>query len=178
MNNIDSAFAYADYARRLNDTLNSKVKIREMQVLSSNEQFRQRELAESKKIAAKKRYKQLQLLLIGIFIPIFFLITLLMSKSKIHIRLIRLLGILSLLFFFEYLTLLLHPTVAELTNHTPVYEIMIFVVIAGILIPLHHRLEHWLVHRLIHHRVHYGKNYKPLPASSEEDKKNHPEKSG
>jgi hypothetical protein len=120
----------------------------------------------------------LQLLLIGIFIPIFFLITLLMSKSKIHIRLIRLLGILSLLFFFEYLTLLLHPTVAALTNHTPVYEIMIFVVIAGILIPLHHRLEHWLVHRLIHHRVHYGKKYKPLNLLVEEDKKNHPEKSG
>ena len=178
LNKIDSAFAYADYTRQLNDTLNSKDKIRKMQILSTNEQFRQREIQESKKISAKKRYKQMQLLLIGIFIPIFFLLTLLMSKSKIHIRVIRVLGILSLLFFFEYLTLWLHPTVAEFTNHTPVYEIMIFVCVAAILIPLHHRLEHWLVHRLIHHRVHYGKNYKPLNVPSEEDKKIHPDKSG
>jgi hypothetical protein len=67
---------------------------------------------------------------------------------------IRGLGVLSLLFFFEYLTLLLHPTVSDITNHNPILEILIFVVLASILIPLHHRAEHWLIHRLIHHRIH------------------------
>jgi tetratricopeptide (TPR) repeat protein len=156
--NIDSAFFYSDQVYLLNDSLNSKEKIRQAQVLSSNEQFRQRALAEERMEAAKKRYQQLQLLLIGIFIPGLFLITLLLSVSKIHIQVIRGLGILSLLFFFEYLTLLLHPTVAELTHHTPVFEILIFVALASILIPLHHRVEHWLIHRLIHHRVHLGEN--------------------
>ncbi len=152
---IDSAFAYAEYSHQLNDSLNSKTKIRELQVLSSNEQFRQRELEEERIIAAKKRYQQLQMLLIGIFIPGLFLITLLLSRQKIHIKVIRLLGILSLLFLFEYLTLVLHPTVSALTGHTPVFEIMIFVVLAAILIPLHHRAEHWLIHRLIHHRIYH-----------------------
>lgn len=159
---IDSAFVYAEYSRRLNDELNSKVKVRELQVLSSNEHFRQRELDESRKLAAKKRYKQLQLLLVGMFIPGIFLLTLLLSVSKIHVRIIRLLGILSLLFFFEYLTLWLHPTVAELTNHTPLYEILIFVGVAAILIPLHHKAEHWLIHRLIRHRVKHDPVSSPI----------------
>lgn len=92
------------------------------------------------------------MLLIAIFIPAFFLITFLLSRVNMHIKLIWLPGVFSLLFLFEYLNLLLHPTVAMLTNHTPILEILIFVWMAAILIPLHHRLEHWLIHKLIHHR--------------------------
>lgn len=150
--NIDSAFTYVSYVKGLNDSVNSKSKIRESQVISSNEQFRQLELEEERRIAKKERVQQLQMLLIAIFIPGFFLLTLLLSRVIVHVKMIRLLGVLSLLFLFEYLTLLLHPTVARLTHHTPVYEILIFVGIAAILIPLHHKLEHWLIHKLIHHR--------------------------
>jgi tetratricopeptide (TPR) repeat protein len=158
--NIDSAFAYAEYSKRLNDSLNGKAKIRQLQLLSSNEQFRQRELEENKQLTAKRRHQQLQLLLIGIFIPGLFLITLMLSRQKIHIRVIKVLGILSLLFFFEYLTLWLHPTVAELTGHKPIFEILIFVGIAAMLIPLHHRSENWLIDRLIRHRVFRGQTKK------------------
>ena len=150
--NIDSAFIYVSYVKSLNDSVNSKSKIRESQVISSNEHFRQVELEESKRQAKKQRLQQLQMLLIAIFIPGFFLITLLLSRVNVHIKLIRLLGVLSLLFLFEYLTLLLHPTVARLIHHTPIFEILIFVAMAAVLIPLHHRLEHWLIHKLIHHR--------------------------
>ncbi|HRF25516.1 MAG TPA: hypothetical protein PLR98_15190, partial [Chitinophagaceae bacterium] len=147
-----SAFTYVGFVQQLNDSVNSKSKIREMQILSSSEQFRQRSLEEEKKLASQKRMQQLQFLLIGIFIPAIFLLTFLLNRTKVHLKLIRLLGILSLLFFFEYLTLLLHPAVAEFTHHNPLYEILIFVVIAAILIPLHHKLEHWLIEKLTHHR--------------------------
>ena len=149
---IDSAFNYVSYVRLLNDSINSKSKIRESQIISSNEHIRQLELEESNRLSAKERYEQLQMLLIAIFIPGIFIITLLLSRVNMHTKLIRLLGVISLLFLFEYLTLLLHPTVARLTNHTPIYEILIFVGVAAILIPLHHRLEQWLIHKLIHHR--------------------------
>ncbi|NOT52355.1 MAG: tetratricopeptide repeat protein [Chitinophagaceae bacterium] len=152
---IDSAFAYVSYVQDLNDSVNSKSKIRETQIISSNEQFRQSEMEEERRHAQKKRFEQLQLLLIGIFIPAFFLLTLLLSRARTHTRLVRLLGVLSLLFLFEYLTLLLHPTVAKLTNHTPLLEILIFVALAAILIPLHHRLEHWLIHKLSHFHLHH-----------------------
>ena len=160
INSIDSAFTYVSYVRDLNDSVNSKSKIREMQVISSNEQFRQLELEENRRIAQAERMQQLQMLLIAIFIPGFFLLTLFLSRINVSVKLIRLLGILSLLFLFEYLTLLLHPTVARLTHHTPVYEIIIFVGIAAILIPLHHKLEHWFIHKLLHHR-HAKQQLKP-----------------
>lgn len=164
--NIDSAFTFMSYVRRLNDSVNSKSKIRESAVISSDEQLRQMELAENNRKAKEERFQQLQLLLIAIFIPFFFLLTVLLSRAKIQIRVIRALGVLSLLFLFEYLTLLLHPRVAALTHHTPLYEILIFVGIAAILIPLHHRLEHWLIHKLIHSR-HKKEIKKEVPETSE-----------
>ena len=150
---LDSAFAYINLVQQMNDSVNSKNRIRESQILSSNEKIRQMELAAAKQKEQKERSQQLQMLFIGIFIPGFFLVTLLLSKIRLHIRFVKVLGILSLLIFFEYLTLLLHPSVAAYTNHNPVFEILIFVVIAAILIPLHHRAEHWLIHKLLHHRI-------------------------
>lgn len=161
LKSIDSAFAYVSYVRGLNDSVNSKSKIRESQIISSNEHFRQLELEEERRTDRAKRFEQLQMLLIAIFIPGFFLVTLLLSRINVHVKLIRLLGVLSLLFLFEYLTLLLHPTVARLTHHTPVYEILIFVALAAILIPAHHRLEKWMIHKLIHNRTHRKKINNP-----------------
>jgi tetratricopeptide (TPR) repeat protein len=148
--NIDSAYVYLNKMQQLNDSINSKEKIRELQLMSSNENLRQLEIEENKKIARKERKQQLQLLFIGIFIPGFFLLTLLLSRIQIHTRVIKVLGILSLLILFEYLTLLLHPTVAAFTNHTPVYEMFIFVAVAAFIIPGHHRVENWLIEKLIH----------------------------
>lgn len=146
--NFDSAFLYMDLAKTLNDSINGRNRIRELQVLTSNEQLRQIEMEESRQVAAEERRQQLQLLFIGIFIPGFFLLTLLLSRSRVNPKFIKLMGILSLLFLFEFLTLLLHPRVAELTHHTPIYELLIFVAIAAILIPAHHRIEHWLIKKL------------------------------
>jgi hypothetical protein len=81
-----------------------------------------------------------------------------LSRIKLHIRLVKILGILSLLILFEYLTLLLHPYVTEITNHTPVYEMLIFVSIAAVLIPTHHRVESWLVNWLTKNRPLYAGN--------------------
>lgn len=157
-NNIDSSFYYMNLVQHLNDTINSKSRIRESQILSSNEQLRQIEIAESLKTAQKERKQQLQLLFIAIFIPGFFLLTLLLSRIKLHTRVVKILGVLSLLILFEYLTLLLHPYVLELTHHTPVFEMLIFVSIAAILIPLHHRFENLLIGWLTKNRPLFAGN--------------------
>ncbi|MBI5857209.1 MAG: hypothetical protein HZB42_06130 [Sphingobacteriales bacterium] len=172
---VDSAFTYVSQVKDLNDSLNSKSKIRETQIISTGEQFRQRELEQERKAAEKERFQQLQMLLIGIFIPGFFLLTFLLTRVRIHVQVIRLLGILSLLFLFEYLTLLLHPTVANLTNHVPVFEILIFVGLAAILIPAHHKLEQWMIHRLIHRHAHHEALKKEKALRENTEKNNPPE---
>ncbi|MEN9569368.1 MAG: hypothetical protein RL172_599 [Bacteroidota bacterium] len=151
--NADSAFVYINQLQAVNDSINSKTRIREAQILTSNEQLRQQEIAESKRIAAEERRQQLQLLFIAIFIPGFFMLSIFLSRINIPIKIIKVLGVISLLFLFEYLTLLLHPYVQAITHHTPVYEILIFVSIAAILIPAHHRIEHWFIHKLTSHRL-------------------------
>jgi tetratricopeptide (TPR) repeat protein len=145
---FDSAFTYIELATNLKDSIKGQDKTKETMIISANEQLRQAELAEQKLREKRTRKQQLQLLLIAIFIPLFFIMTLFISRIKIHTGIIKFMGIISLLILFEYLTLLLHPFVADLTNHTPLLELMIFVILAMGIIPLHHRLEHLLISRL------------------------------
>lgn len=147
-NQSDSVVLYMEQANIIKDSMSSTEKIKAFQMKSINEQIRQNELAELRIKEEENRYQQLQLLLIGIFIPIFFLLTLFLSRKKIHRKAIQVLGIVSLLLLFEYLTLLLHPIVLELTHHTPILELLVFVSIAAFLIPTHHRIEHWLIEKL------------------------------
>lgn len=142
------ALQYLQEVQVLKDSVFSRETIRQTLILSTNEQERQRQQAEAKEKAAIERSQQLQYLFISIFIPAFFLLTVFLSRKRVNARVVRFAGIISLLFLFEFLTLLLHPQVAELTHHNPVYELLIFVSIASFLIPAHHRIEHWLVRRL------------------------------
>ena len=57
-------------------------------------------------------------------------------------------GVLSLLLLFEFLTLLLHPLIADFTHHIPILELLIFVIIAALLVPGHHKLQHVLISKL------------------------------
>lgn len=176
--NIDSAFIYMEHVYVLNEAINSRDKIKEIQIISSNEQLRQVEREEEKRLALMERSQQLQLLFIAIFIPMFFALTIILSRVIMPVRVIKGLGIVSLLFLFEYITLLLHPYVVEITHHTPVLEILIFVVIAAILIPAHHRMEHWLIERLLHNtsEVHAKKKGKLVVATTENNTEKESEK--
>jgi hypothetical protein len=150
---IQNAFKYSEALRVLNDSVYSKEKVRQSQIISSNEQLRQNEIAENKSKAEEERHEQLQMLLIGIFIVILFLITLLLNRVKVHYRIIKFFGIISLLMFFEYLLLLLNPWIEKFTDHAPIYEILIFVIIASILTPTHHKIEHWLIQKLTNEKI-------------------------
>ena len=147
-NDKDSAYSYLQQVRALEDSINSKDRIRESQNITINEQLRQDEMKETARRAKEERAQELQLMLIGICIPALFLFTVFLNKIRVPIRIIRFLGVISLLILFEYLTLLLHPMVLNITHHTPLLELLIFVMIAAMLIPAHHHLEHWLIEKL------------------------------
>lgn len=145
----DSAYFYLNKAITIKDSLLSIETIRVAEQLSFNEQIRQQEMAEKAIQEKEERRRQLQHIFIGIFIPLLFFATILLSRVRVKVWLIKLLGVISLLFLFEYLTLLLHPVVADFTHHTPIFEILIFVAIASLLIPLHHKIEHKMIELLV-----------------------------
>ncbi len=146
--NYDKAFAFLQKSVQLRDSLKGQEKIKAALIYSSDEKLRQQEIAEQKLRDKEARSKQLQWSIIAICIPVLFIITLLISRIKTHKRVVTFMGILSLLFLFEFLTLLLHPVVARLTHHVPIFELLIFVVIGALLVPSHHKLEHILIRKL------------------------------
>lgn len=145
---FDSAFHYQTIMLTLKDSLQGIEKIKQLESLSIQEQLRQNELA-ALRAREKEEYRQrLQLLAIGIAIPFFFFFSIFISRRKVNRRVIHFFGILSLLLLFEYLTLFLHPWVADVTHHSPLLEIVMFVCIAALMVPAHHRIEHWFIKRL------------------------------
>jgi hypothetical protein len=62
-------------------------------------------------------------------------------------------SVLSLLLVFEFITLLIHPWIERLTNRTPVLELLILVVLAAILVPLHHNLATWAKRKLVKSKI-------------------------
>ena len=147
-NKFDSAFIYMEQAVLLQDSLKGQAKTREAMIISSNEQIRQSEMAEQKLLDKKARLQQLQILAICIFIPVFFMITVVVSRIKIHRSVVRFMGVVSLLLFFEFIVLLLHPIIEQLMHHNKVLELLVLVFIGAGLVPLHHRLEYIVLEKL------------------------------
>lgn len=141
---LDSAFAYLQEAVVAKDSLYNLEKIRKMQALTMGESIRQQELATQMKEAEDMRIRNLQLLGIGVSIPILFIGVLLLSRTKVRPRVVEFLGILSLLLFFEFITDLIFPYVSQWTNENAILEMLFLVIIAALLEPVNFKLEHWV----------------------------------
>lgn len=148
--NLDSAYKYQELVTLINDSLSSEANITQSQNLNFEEKLRQQEKAVTEFKAKEERKQNLQYSAIALGFVLFVIIFLMLSHSIIaNQKLIKFLGILSLLIVFEFINLLIHPYLANLTHHSPVLMLAIMVCIAALLIPLHHRLEKWISHRLV-----------------------------
>ena len=146
----DSAFVYLEATMFAKDQYFSQEKIKQMQNLSFDESMRQQEIATAKAIAEKERKNNIQYAIIAIGLICFIILVILLSnKIRFHEKWIRFLGVLGLLLIFEFINLYAHPFLGTITHHSPVLMLVILVLIAAILIPLHHRLEHWLINLLL-----------------------------
>jgi len=144
----DSAYYFMDMAMTTKDSLNSQENQKKIQMLTFNERLRQTEIEEQKKKDAETRKRNLELSGIAIFIPLFLLVVMLIGRRKVKSRTIEFLGILGLLFLFEFIVLLVHPYIGHWTHESPVWMLLILAAIAAVLIPLHHRSESWIKKKL------------------------------
>ena len=149
-NDSDSALKYSEIYRLANDSLFSSRTIQQTQLMTFEDELRQKKLEDEKIKIEEQRRQNLQYALIALCILIFIILFLLLSRSFIsNTRLIEFLGVLALLIVFEFLNLLLHPFLEKVTNHTPVLMLLALVCIAANLIPLHHRIEKWSTAKLV-----------------------------
>ncbi len=142
------AYDYLQTAAIAKDSLFNQEKVKQLQKLKFEEQVREQEIAELKTQREEERKNNLQLSLIALFIPVFFLVSLLLGKIKVHHRIIEFMSVLSILFLFEFFTLLIDPIVRRFSSNTPLIEFLIFVCLAAIMVPTHHHLTTWLKIRL------------------------------
>ena len=143
-NNIDSSFKYQNEMIIAKDSILSVDKINKFEILNINEMKRQNDIEELKNKNEEQNKRNIQIAGIAIFIPSFFFFFLYISKKPINKKAIEVLGILSLLMVFEFITLVTHPFVERFTHETPILMILILVAMGFVLVPLHHKLEHWV----------------------------------
>ena len=147
--NTDSALLYLQELSSARDSVNAQDKVKQVRELGFNERLRQQEIAARKTQEAEERKSNLQLAAIAIFIPFFFLFVLLLSRRKIKKKTVEYLGIVSLLLAFEFVNLFLHPYIVKLTHDDNILMLLILVVLAAIMVPMHHNMEHRVKHVLL-----------------------------
>jgi hypothetical protein len=150
LHKIDSAYYYAKMKDALNDSIFNQGNINKIQSMEFNEQLRTIEDNAKKAEEALQRRQNIQYALITLGIIIFVILFLLLSRTIIvNERLISFFAVLGLLIVFEFINLLIHPWLAHFTNESPILMLLILVLIAALLIPLHHHLEHWIKGKMI-----------------------------
>jgi Ca2+/Na+ antiporter len=135
------------------DTLFNAEIVRKIQTMNIMEQLRQDEIAAEKLKAETERGHNLQMFAIVIFIILFFSVLIFLSRRQTKHKSLKYIGLVGLLIIFEFISFFMHPYIAHITHHEPVWMVLILVAMASLLVPLHHRLEHWVQHKLAQSHV-------------------------
>ncbi|SEL66636.1 tetratricopeptide repeat protein [Parapedobacter koreensis] len=160
---LDSALHYQDLYVTAKDSLFSQEKMKEIQALSFAEQQRQEELAEMKRLEEAARKKNIQMAGIAVFLPIFFLFTLYLSRTNVKPRTIEFLGLVILLLLFEFISTIIGPLVGymeHLTTNSVAMNMLIHIGVALLLAPIRKPIDRWVKAKLLH------KNYRTAPVAS------------
>ncbi|HNP98693.1 MAG TPA: hypothetical protein PKK99_06540 [Bacteroidia bacterium] len=148
--NRDSVNKYFRLAMTTKDSLFNLEKMKSIQALSFREEMRQLERETEKVLAEKERNQNIQYAVIALGIICFIILFFLLSHSVIVTeKWISFFGILGLLIVFEFINLLIHPFLENATHHSPLLMLLALVVLASLLIPLHHRLEKLIKEKMI-----------------------------
>jgi len=132
------------------DSVSNQKKIAEFQDITFAQQLKN--IDEQSKIneANERRKNNIQYALIALGITIFISLFLLLSRSIIvNEKWIEFLGVLGLLIVFEFINLFIHPYISEATNDSPIFMLIILVIVAALLIPLHHKLENRVKEKMV-----------------------------
>ena len=148
----DSTIKYLHFSTQLNEKLYNQDKERAIQAMAFNEQLRQQELGTMKEKKDRERRENIQFAGIAVGLVSFIVIFLLLSRKIItSTRVIKFLGVVALLMIFEFVNLLLHPFLGSITRYSPLLMLLAMVVLAAILVPIHHQLEkktiQWLIEK-------------------------------
>lgn len=148
-----SALHFAGLSQHLKDTLQQLGKeedILQLQIADEDDR-RTRLLKEEEE--NKKRRHQYQYLAITIGIASLFIFLVMLGMFKVSATTIRIVGFFTFLMLFEFIFLVLKKNIYFLTEGEPWKDLAFMIVLAALLLPLHHWVEHKVIHYLTTRRL-------------------------
>jgi hypothetical protein len=138
--------AWSDSLRQMVD--NDAIVLLEFESLE-----KQKELSEKQHQEQVDRKHNLQYMLIIILIVSSFILLIVLGSVRIPEIVIKSLGYLVFIFFFEFLILLADNKIHHMTHGEPLKIMGFKIVLIALMLPLHHWVEHKVVHFLLHHKL-------------------------
>ena len=146
----DSALVYSKLAHAWRDSLTSLQNKSQLQNQLFTQELKDREDAKLREEEAAARSRNIQFGIIALIVITLGIFLLIFSRtSVVGAKAIKNLSLIALLLFFEFINLLLHPFLDRITNHSPILMLLVMAAIAGLLIPLHHRMEKLVTNMLV-----------------------------
>ena len=146
----DSAYYYLKIKNLYQDSVITEQKTNQMQAALVNQQIKEDEQNAKAALDAEQRAHNEEYAAIAFGLILLIIIFLLLSRSIIvNTRVIEIIGVIGLLIVFEFINLVLHPYLSALTNDSPLLMLLILVLIAAVIVPVHHQLEQWIKHKLV-----------------------------
>jgi len=146
----DSAFAYMKLSNAYRDTVTNTQHRSQLQNRSFARELKDREDAKLTEESKAARSRNIQYGIIGLIVITLLVFLLAISRtSVVGAKTIKNLSLVALLLLFEFINLVLSPLLGELSGQSPLLIMLAMVVIAGLLIPLHHRMEKLITTMLV-----------------------------
>jgi tetratricopeptide (TPR) repeat protein len=146
----DSAYLILKLHATLQDSLVNADALSQMENMRFSQQLKEKEEEQARIEAQQERSRNIQFGIIALIVITLGIFLLVFSRTAVvGAKAIKNLLLIALLLFFEFINLLLHPFLGEITHHSPILMLLCMAAIAGLLIPLHHRMEKLITNMLV-----------------------------
>ncbi len=141
----EQAYYYNKLYDQYTVAINDQSKEDDLALMMIDNERKEKQRVEDEKLLVQKQYFNRQYTLIAIIIFSLFIGLAMMGLYKVSQRTVRALGFFSFLLLFEYITLISKKWVSKYTEGTPWQDFLFMIILAIIMLPLHHWLEHQII---------------------------------
>ena len=152
-NDFANAYKFIAITQNIKDSLQNEMQKGQLQLMEieNEETLREQKLLLEKE--ETRRQHNIQYTAITIIIATAFILLVVLGGLNVSPTMIRMVGFLSFIFFFEFLILLFDTWIHHLTHGEPWKILAIKILLMCGLLPLHHIIEKKVTHYLIHHDI-------------------------
>lgn len=150
INKPDSSLKYYKLAADIREKNYSAEKAKAVEAAKFKQTLDQLKMEEQEKQQQQERRQNIEYIMLAVGIVTLLIVFFLLSRSIIvNERWVSFFGVLGLLIVFEFINLVIHPFVERITHHNQLLMLLALVILASLLIPLHHALEKRIKQKLV-----------------------------